>query len=95
MQASLQRLLSCISVTAKARVHKVERVQGLHKLLSTLPVALPLAMGHEAARAATEQLSYTLSRKDALRLEKLYKLVCDDDSTTSTLKSVLGELCEE
>ena len=52
-------------------------------------------MGHEAVRAATEQLSYTLSRKDALRLQKLYKLVCDDDSTTSTLNSVLGELCEE
>jgi hypothetical protein len=69
--------------------------QGLHKLLGTLPIALPLAMGHQAARAASDQLQQTLSMQDAMRLEKLYKIVSDDDATTSSLDVVLGPCTDQ
>lgn len=71
----------------------VRAAQALHHLLSALPVALPLAMGHAAALEATEQLRGVMSPVDARRLDKLYRLVCGDDvGTTPILRVVLGPL---
>jgi hypothetical protein len=69
-------------------------MQGLHKMLQALPLALPLAMGHSAATTVTKQLRETLSAKDAIRLDKLYKMVSKDDSTTECLDAVLEPLYE-
>jgi hypothetical protein len=69
-------------------------VQALHNVLIALPVALPLAMGHPAAAVASEQLRQVMSPVDALRLDKLYRLVSCDDATSATLRSVLEPLFE-
>lgn len=77
---------------------KVEmaHVQALHHLLSALPVALPLAMGHAAALEATEQLRGVMDPVDARRLDKLYRLVCgDDDGSTTILRVILGPLMSD
>lgn len=67
-------------------------VQGLHSMLRVLPVALPLAMGHEAVDAAVKLLGSKLSAKDALRVHKLYELVAKNDSTTESLDPLLEPL---
>lgn len=70
-------------------------LQALHDLLSALPIALPLAMGHAAALEATEQLRKVMSPADARRLDKLYRLVCGEDGSSTILRVVLGPLINE
>ena len=72
----------------------VPLVQGLHQLLQALPVALPLSMGHKAGKTAADQLKKSIGPVDAMRLDRLYQLVCGEDSTCTSLRAVLEPLFE-
>jgi hypothetical protein len=65
------------------------RAQALYRLLSALPVALPLAMGHVAAVEASEQLRAIMSPVDARRLDKLYRIICGEDGSSAVVRVIL------
>ena len=74
--------------------HVYIALQALQHVLVALPIALPLAMGHSAAEMASAQLRNVVSPMDAARLDKLYRLVSEDDASCTVLRSVLGPLME-
>lgn len=64
-------------------------MQALYNLLSSLPMALPLAMGHSAAEEVTTALRKVMTPVDARRVDKLYRVVCGEDSTSAALRALL------
>eukprot|EP00892_Ulva_mutabilis_P009809 jgi/Ulvmu1/71/UM001_0074.1 len=93
---ALGSLRQTMSTEDRASLDRAEAdLKALHHLLGALPIALPLAMGHAAALEATEQLRGVMSPVDAQRLDKLYRLVCGDDGSSTILRVILGPLMNE
>lgn len=64
-------------------------LQALYNLLSALPMALPLAMGHSASVEVTTALRKVMTPVDARRIDKLYRVVCGEDGTSAALRALL------
>ena len=62
-------------------------MQALYNLLSSLPMALPLAMGHTAADEVTAALRKVMTPVDARRIDKLYRVAVS--YTHLTLPTIL------
>lgn len=70
-------------------------LQALHNVLKTLPCALPVAMKHVAALEATHHLRKSVGPLDAKRLDKLYRQICNEDLTASTVTAILEPILRE
>lgn len=70
-------------------------MQALYNLLSSLPMALPLAMGHTAADEVTAALRKVMTPVDARRIDKLYRVVCGDEGTSAALRALLQPIFDD
>ena len=70
-------------------------MQALYNLMSALPMALPLAMGHSAAAEVTEALRKVMTPVDARRVDKLFRVVCGEDGTSAALRALLEPIFDD
>jgi hypothetical protein len=70
-------------------------MQALYALLSALPMALPLAMGHAAAAEVTSALRKVMTPVDARRIDKLYRVVNGEHGSSTVLRALLSPIFDE
>lgn len=67
-------------------------MQALHTLLRTLPISLPVAVGHVAVTEVIEQLKKVMQPEDARLMDRLYSTISQGDYTGTTIRAILGPL---